>query len=349
MFFYPDLSNEYFDEVLNLNYNKMSLSIELAEKMLIRFDGTKSKLHDFIDNCDSAIKLVKTECKDILFAIIVSKITDNAKAMIRNRDFKKWQDLKTYLLEIYSEKRTIGQRQLELTSCKQNPGENVISYANKIENCYIQLINALDTELPPVAREACVNLLKNEALNVFITGLNKDLNILVKSQTPNTLEKAISIALNEEQELKSKLEIHKYQAVNNSSAKLCFNCNKPGHTTINCRFQRNSYHFSRNQPNIRHFSQNTKFCRYCKKSGHLIEECRKREFNNKMKQNQNNRFQNQNSRPPNQSNFSNNTRDKGSQGNSELPNLQNLSLNSQGPRQSTAITRGVHKVEAESQ
>ncbi|XP_050303799.1 uncharacterized protein LOC126741437, partial [Anthonomus grandis grandis] len=267
----------------------MSLSLELAEKMLVRFDGTKSKLYDFIDNAESAIKLVKPDCKNILFAIILSKITDNAKVLIRNRDFENWNELKTYLIEIYSEKRSLSQRQLELTSCKQNIGESVISYSNKVENCYIQLINSLDMDLAKEAREACVHLLKSQTLNVFITGLNRELGILVKSQNPDSLEKAISIALNEEREQKSKIEISKYQSVNNSTTRHCFNCNKPGHTTINCRFNRNQRQNSFSHQNsfnknpfsnsqIRHLSHNQKFCRYCKKSGHLIEECRKREY-----------------------------------------------------------------------
>lgn len=345
---YPDLSKISKEEEDNTSNMSQSVSLEIAEKMLLRFDGTKSKLYDFIDNCDNATNLVKPELKNVLFAIILSKITDNAKALIRNRDFDNWSDLKTYLLEIYAEKRTIGQRQLELTSCKQNIGENVISYSNKIENCYIKLINSLDPKLPQVARKACIELLKNEALNVFITGLNKDLNILVKSQNPDTLEKAISVALNEEQELKSKQEMFRYQSVNNSSARLCFNCNKPGHTTINCRFKKNENF------NVRSFShqQNTKFCRYCKKSGHLIEECRKREYNNKNRH----QIQNQNPRHTNHTPHSSHTNPNKQYQNNNLnahaksftpTNSQNL--NSNRPRQSTAVSREIHSIEAESQ
>lgn len=346
---YPDLSKMAKEESTSnsSNISQSFISLEIAEKMLLRFDGTKSKLFDFIDNCDNAINLIKPELKNILFAIIVSKITDNAKALIRNRDFESWIELKTYLLEIYAEKRTIGQRQLELTSCKQNIGENVISYSNKIENCYIKLINSLDPKLPQVARQACIDLLKNEALNVFITGLNKDLNILVKSQNPDSLEKAISVALNEEQELKSKQEMQRYQSINNSSARLCFNCNKPGHTSINCRFKKNE------NSNIRVFShnQNTKFCRYCKKPGHLLEDCRKREYNNK------NRLQNQYPRHTNhspQSSHSNSYSNR-NQNNNLNPNAKSFSstnnqdLNSNKPRQSTAVAREIHLIKAESQ
>ncbi|KAJ8933290.1 hypothetical protein NQ314_014118 [Rhamnusium bicolor] len=175
------------EEKPNTKPEKMaSISLELAEKMLIKFDGTKSKLFEFIDNCDKAYSLVKSEYKPVLFAIIETKLTDNARSVVRNRSFESWESLKNHLLDIYSERRTIGQWQLELNSCKQNPGESIYQ------------------SLSQEAWNACVDLLKNEAMNVFTTGLQKEISILVKSQKTDTLEKAIAIALNDEQELESK-------------------------------------------------------------------------------------------------------------------------------------------------
>lgn len=60
----------------------------------------------------------------------------------------------------------------------------------------------MDNALSNEAREACVNLRKNEARDVFISGLNKKLELLVKSQKPDSLERAIALALNEEQNKK---------------------------------------------------------------------------------------------------------------------------------------------------
>lgn len=295
----------------NTSPTKMSISLELAEKMLIKFDGTKNKLYEFVDNCDKAYDLVKPELKSVLFAIIETKLTDNARAIVRNRTFADWNSLKNHLLDAYSEKRTVGQWQLELNSCKQGTGESVMSFSNKIESCYVKLINSLDETLSKEARSACVSLLKNEALSVFLTGLQSNLSILVKSQRPDSLEKAIACALNEEQEQKSKQEIFKYQNVNNNFARHCNICNKPGHATFSCRFNKQNSHFNpktQNQ-NIRHFNgkkNNTnslplqnqfpnsshfgevqgKFCAYCKNKGHTIRECRKLEYKKKLSNNQ---------------------------------------------------------------
>lgn len=46
---------------------KMSISLKIAEKMLNKFDGNKSRLGEFLRNCDMAIKLIKPEIKNIIF------------------------------------------------------------------------------------------------------------------------------------------------------------------------------------------------------------------------------------------------------------------------------------------
>ncbi|XP_028157301.1 uncharacterized protein LOC114350633 [Ostrinia furnacalis] len=272
---------------LNANVSTSSntntfISLEMAERMLTKFDGNKARIHEFLDNCDTVNNLINHNLKSILLQIIITKITDNARSMIRNREFQIWDDLKNYLLDTYTEKRTIGQWQLELSSCKQDYNENVLAYANKVENCYVKLINSLESNQSPAARQACVELLKSQALSVFITGLNKDLNLILKALQPKTLEDAISMAVIEEQQLKSKNEISKFQNINATNTKHCYKCNKPGHTVVNCR--------------VRTFSgpkQNTKFCNYCKKKGHIKDECyflkNKNNPNNFNKSN-NNRF-----------------------------------------------------------
>lgn len=348
----------------------MPISIELAEKMLIKFDGSKSKLYEFIDNCDTAYSLVKSDSKAILFAIIKTKLTDNARAIARNRSFEDWPSLKSYLLDTYSEKRTMAQWQLELNSSKQEMNENVMSFATKIENCYVKLINSLDDSLSEEARSACINLLKNEALNVFLTGLNKELSLIVKSQKPTSLESAIALAVNEEQEQKSKLEISKYQNINSSSAKFCNFCNKSGHTSFNCRFNINTNHNKnfkfKTEQNIRHVqqfqnSENSnirvrnnnnsfvKFCNYCKNKGHIIQECRKREYNNNKKRQSH--INNDNTHSSNfinsNPNFSYNRNNNQTRQDENLPSTsQNSTLNEQGSRPAVQ-SRDAHLIRAE--
>lgn len=283
---YPNLDKIAQEEKVTVT--KMSgITLELAEKMLVKFDGNKLKLNEFIDNCDKAYTLVNDNLKEILFAIIETKITDKARALIRNKEFNSWKELKEHLIDIYSDKRTMGQWQLELNSLKQGIGEPVLSFANKVENCYIKLINSLDSKLDKEAKKACVNLRKGQALSVFVSGLNKDIAIIVKAQKPENLETAIALAISEEQETKAKTEIQKHQNLYNSQ-KFCAVCKKtisnhnPNFNNSNVNSSNTNFH-SKDRQNF----NNNKTCNYCKRTGHVIQECRKKQFNdNKRKQGQ---------------------------------------------------------------
>lgn len=338
-----------------------TISIELAEKMIGKFDGNKSKIFEFTDNCDKAYALVKDELKPILFTIIETRIVDTARALIRSRSFNNWPSLREYLIEAYSEKRTAGQWQLELSSCKQNQHENVMLFANRLEHCYIKLIASLNSDLTAEAKKACTELLKDQAKTVFINGLNSELSLIVKSQKPTSLEDAISVALAEEQQQKSKAEIQKFQYANELSVKYCTICKKPGHSNFQCYSRQKSFgresnirQFNYDKPrptfeqNFSRQSFQSTSCAYCKKIGHLINDCRKRQFNNQMRQ------QNSNSSPNYQQRFQqkgnnnqhyNQPNDSSKQGNSKQGHY---SKNYPGP-QMAATSRTAHLIQAESQ
>lgn len=77
-------------------------------------------------------------------------------------------------------------------------------FSNKIKSCNVKLINRLVEKLSKKVRDVCVGLFRNDALSVFLTGLYFSLSILIKSQRPDSSEKAIVFAINEEQEQKYK-------------------------------------------------------------------------------------------------------------------------------------------------
>ncbi|KAL3269714.1 hypothetical protein HHI36_008774 [Cryptolaemus montrouzieri] len=117
------------------------ISLEMAERMLNKYDEDKNKLHEFIDNCQMALSLVSQANTQLLFTILRSKICDRARLFIKNRDITNWQSLKQYSLDGCTDRRTQGQWQFELHACKQMANETVMSIANKVENCYIELLS----------------------------------------------------------------------------------------------------------------------------------------------------------------------------------------------------------------
>lgn len=153
-----DIVNQSSINANNLHTAKMSISLELAEKILIKFDRFNSILHEFIDNCDQAYNLVSDINKPILFSIIKTKLTHNARSLTQNQIFETWQQLRQHLFDLYSDKRTIGQWQLELNSCRQNFNESVASFSTCVESCYIKLINSLEDNMTKKVCKGCIQL-----------------------------------------------------------------------------------------------------------------------------------------------------------------------------------------------
>lgn len=276
-----------------------SIKIELLVNMIPKFDGNKSHFYDFLDNCDLAESLATPNIKSTLLTFIKSKIIGNARSQIRNREFESWGDLRLHLVETYSDKRSHAQWQLELSLCKQEHRETVSAYAHRLENCLVRLTNSLDPNLSIAERNANVKLLRNQALAIFLLGLNKDLNIVVKAQRPQTLEDAISLAQAEEKEQIARREMDRHS--NQSFVKSNSHFSRPNNFNQKSNFQFRQGHrtfsshsitnqpkynptYNPTYPNSQSSHQNTKQCRYCKNLGHTIEECRKRQYNNSLRQ-----------------------------------------------------------------
>lgn len=312
------------------------IDISLAERMINKYDGDKSNLHVFIDNCNNAFALLNPVYKLAFVSVVLSKIEGNIRSTLLNRSFPSWESLKEHLLENYSEKRTFAQWQLELNSCRQGQNEPISKYSSRVENCYIKLIKSLDPKLTKEARDANIDLLKKQALNIFISGLLPQLHILLKSQKPSTFEDAVSIAISEEQEIKSRQEMSAKQHYN-SGIKRCTNCNKLNHLAHQCRYPPMIRQIQPNQSN-----NNIPTCFYCRKRGHIAKEC----WNNP---NANNRNNNRNNNQPPQNNHFNRPNSSYNNRNNKQTNNrsnENKHLNSNGPRPA-ANPRTTNLIQAE--
>ena len=269
------------------------ISLNQGIKLIRTFNGEKTKLYEFIENAEMALSLVSDSEKTVLLSFIKGNILDRARAQIRNRDFPDWESLKSFLLESYSDVRSHAQYQLELNCCRQQTTENVTSYSNKIETLLLKLCNSLDEKLTDAEKKANVKLLQTQARNVFVAGLNRELEILVKAQNPKSLEEAISLAQAEEVWQTSKVETRRFSKGNNSNnsnhsnhsnhskpgKKFCAYCKRDNHNVEEC-FRKPSP--AKTFP-VRAMEVK-KSCNYCKKEGHTIDECRRRAYNNARKE-----------------------------------------------------------------
>ena len=236
------------------------------------------------------------------------------------------------------------------------------------------MINSLSTTLTADAHKACVDLFKTQALNVFVAGLSKDLALLVKAQKPDSLEDAISIAINEEQEIRSKFEIQKFRS-GSLSGQFCNFCRKSGHSITNCRnkFNNRNLHVHHMQDTTRTFSKShssnntlnqfnnnnnfsqgsgSKFCYYCKIPGHISRNCRKKQRDDNHKiHSDGTRYSQFNNCNQNNRSYGNSSKYDNRNGNncSTNDNTNNSNLNFPGPSSLPAPLKATHILQAGSQ
>ncbi|KAL4136003.1 hypothetical protein QTP88_007577 [Uroleucon formosanum] len=196
---------------------------------------------------------------------------------------------------------------------KAEAHKGVQEYYNKMEQLLHDLISAT-MEGGDYANGTDIDrLLHNQVLNAFISGLPESYRILLKARGPKKLSDALVFALEEETEenLAKETQLFSMQtntrnqqqssksktgtsqpgssSKNNNTNKGCFKCGRTNHFAKDCRApQRDQDRFKASQQKGQQSSKNTEktvlICRYCKKQGHELEECRKRKYVNKKKE-----------------------------------------------------------------
>lgn len=140
-------------------------------KYVKTFDGDRFALHQFTDNCQSAYDLANASQMPILSSFIKNNIRGRAALLLHTQNANTWPEIKTYLEQVYGEKKHLGQIELELRQCKQLQTETITQYATNWNN-FLKIItsdpqwNNKKKELP--GRFAAV---EDTAINTFLPGL----------------------------------------------------------------------------------------------------------------------------------------------------------------------------------
>lgn len=303
----PDTNNQSKMGEKEINYKYALLSIP-------KYDGNSESLNQFIRCCELITNDLKKEEFPKFLSLMNTLLVGKANDVIKLNEFDSWDDLKQELESRFSCPKSVQQIQSELSLIKQSATENVQEFANKIEI----LLSQLNSACVKSEGEESAKLLKNFnsklALSSFKNGLhNESIKLLVKSGRFESFREAVREALEEEALVSSQVSVsnnHSKRPVNPNKCQLC---GIVGHLGNSCRrFQvtpltpysnSNSTNFYR--PIVSSFpSQNRVFnnqsqilpssdqnspqklnrrpviCAYCKNPGHVIADCRKRQYNN---------------------------------------------------------------------
>lgn len=257
------------------------LDLNIILKFIKPYDGSRETLNSFIINCNNAYELATNQQRPILFKYILCQLQGKAEVACSIKEFSNWEQLKEFLKTQFSERKHSSHLLMELQESKQLPTENVNQFALRIETLLSQLLteislsNSKAKELP-----GRCTAMEELALHHFLIGLHPRISNIIRCKTPKTLNEAISFSISEERIQKT---LYKSNAPTDS---------KPFNRTqrvSNSAQVRNAFSQpQRNYPNVqtptsRGFTNSNLICRYCKFPGHSIEQCRKREYNNRLR------------------------------------------------------------------
>ena len=261
------------------------------------FDGNRFEFNEFLANCDNAMSLAMTAQKHPLLVFIISKLTGTVRSQLQGKTYNKWDDLRSILTTLYQDKKHYMQLMEELNTLKQGINESVASFHERIDKLTMRLLDTM-TFKDVNEQRGKIETIKELALSRFIHHSVPDISRFLRAQNFNTISEAFPRAVEEERAIKISYQDFRRNGPN----KICGICNKSGHLARDCfnkkpnhTQNRNSVFMNQRHQNSKNYNNQNhnqnynnqhydkKFCRYCKKPGHEISECRKREYNNRMK------------------------------------------------------------------
>ncbi|CAF4908159.1 unnamed protein product [Pieris macdunnoughi] len=258
--------------------DRMDLSVLF--KFIKPFDGSRERLVPFLNNCHNAHDLAIESKRPALLKYILSQLEGKAESACSIKEFESWEQLSEFLTTQFGEKKHYSALLSDLQNCIQN-NDSVNEFALRVESCLSKLLTEINLSQKKKKSELAgrIAAMQDLALHHFVIGLKPQISTIVRCRDPETLNDAINFAISEEKIMEASRKSY-----NNPQSQGPLN--KNNYSRPNYQF-RDRYQnkptstFERAPNNVNLSSAQPLFCRYCKAKGHVLENCRKREFNNK--------------------------------------------------------------------
>ncbi|XP_077282383.1 uncharacterized protein LOC143908567 [Temnothorax americanus] len=261
------------------------LRLKEARDMIPEFDGTSSKLQEFLSAASYAIKNINPmEEGTLLEAVLCTKLKGRAMIDFQTREIRDFAQLKKELEVCYLSRKSTTHLQLEFNTLKQKPGENARAFGLRADKLAMELYDSMIEERNHTieSKRTILETIQQQALQNFQLGLRDEIKLLVRAQHFATLQEAIAGASAEEKvngpsgipPRPKNNYAYSPQPRDNRSIVQCQKCGKYGHLGRECRTNRYANRFSLPKPDrTPRVNAIDKVCNYCKKAGHMREEC----------------------------------------------------------------------------
>lgn len=244
------------------------IGLELLCKFIKPYDGSRETLNSFLINCNNAFEMASDRQRPILFKYILCQLSGKAGLACSIKEFNSWEQLKDFLKSQFSDQKHYAHLLTELQEAKQRANENVSQFSLRVETYLSQLLTEVSQSNTKVKDlSGRVAAMEDLALHHFIMGLYPRISNIVRCRSPKNLNEAINMANSEE---RIQQTLYKRNLPEDNKPRR-FQQQKPQSAPSTSFTQRPVQQL------------NPITCRYCKAIGHDISNCRKREYNNRMR------------------------------------------------------------------
>jgi hypothetical protein len=168
-----------------------------------------------------------------LYKFVLTRISGEPRVAITHRNLENWGDLKVFLKNTYTEKRTLDFHATQLFGERQSKNENVTEWIQKIQRLSSKFREAALQDCEEDERVGIAALADKLRNICFVQGIASDrIQTIVRSRNGNTFDDIAETALEEESAIFSKNE--RYRQGNAVGRLECSNCGKTGHIAAKC-------------------------------------------------------------------------------------------------------------------
>lgn len=268
---------------------KDKIELNILLKFIKPFDGTRENLNAYLSGCKRAFNLAIKNQTSVLLDFAITQLEGKAETAVANHTFQNWEELSEFLKLLYGNKKHHSHLLVELQQCKQIPRETISQYIVRIETAAKRLIVSVQQSIEDSSElKGRIAAMNDLILHTFVLNVDSRIGNILRARNVKNLSEAMQVAI-EEEKILNLVENTRNFTIKNlpNNRKFCKICKKTNHNTNNC-FRNNETNKSSNvfMGNTNPKSQNyerLKYCNYCKENGHLINECRKRMYNEERK------------------------------------------------------------------
>ena len=183
---------------------------------------------------ETAFEVIDPRNEGTLFKFVLTRISGEPRTAIAHRNLENWEELREFLKNTYTEKRTLDYHANQLFNTKQNKMESISEWIQRVQKLGSKFREAALQDCEQDERAGILTLADKLRNICFVQGLYSDrIQTIVRSRNHSSFDEIAETALEEESAIFSKNERYKHSNSTVDGPK-CSNCNKLGHVASWC-------------------------------------------------------------------------------------------------------------------